>query len=44
LSAGDAAFLLSLHTAMEGFRNRYKGVGHGNCGRMQPAVAVQQRR
>lgn len=35
--------MLSLHTAMEGFRNRYKGVGHGNCGRMQPAVAVQQR-
>lgn len=31
--------LLSLHTAMREFRNRYRGVGHG---RMQPAVAVQR--
>ena len=30
--------LLSLHTAMEEFRNRYTVVGHGESGRMQPAV------
>lgn len=40
LSVGDAVVAPHRH---EGFRNRYKGVGHGNCGRMQPAVAVQQR-
>ncbi len=33
--------LLSLHTAAKEFRNRYREVGHGKCGRIQPAVAVQ---
>jgi hypothetical protein len=33
--------LLSLHTAVKEFRNRYRQVGHGKCGRMQPAVVAQ---
>ena len=32
--------VLSLHTAVKEFRNRYREVGHGKSGRIQPAVAV----
>lgn len=32
--------LLSLHTAAKEFRNRYRAVGHGNSGCMQPAVVA----
>lgn len=34
--------LLAVHTAVTDFRNRYRRVGHGNSGCMQPAVAVLQ--
>jgi hypothetical protein len=30
--------VLSLHTAVKEFRNRYRQVGHGKSGCIQPAV------
>ena len=32
--------VLSLHTAVKEFRNRYRQVGHGKSGHIQPAVAA----